>query len=341
MSRTNGRAPFGYKHGANGYYEIIESSAAIIRRIFDEYLKQTPIRQITRRLNEEGIKSSRGVNWDHSIVAHILKNKKYCGSENYQGIISEDIFLKAQELREKGFEKFKVPADKEDVWRHTYPFTSILICGQCGEKYTRAVNSSGKPCEKRVWKCSRYIKKGMKNCNNTSIPEKQLKESFVRTFNKLQRSKEKYLKNLERSTKGTYNNKELNILFEESLEMLREASNNRSDNIDEINKNTVIILQKKMEKLWRNIKFDELYYNNLKLKELLKKMPYRIKEFDEEIFKRIVEKIIALEPGIVQFYFINGAFIEEYYETKAVKERRKANGQKECSSNSSKNNSRG
>lgn len=55
--------------------------------------------------------------------------------------------------------------------------------------------------------------------------------------------------------------------------MLRQASNNRMANIDEINKNTVIILQEKMERLWRNIKFDELYYNNLKLKELLNKMP--------------------------------------------------------------------
>ncbi|MCD3255055.1 hypothetical protein [Clostridium botulinum] len=160
----------------------------------------------------------------------------------------------------------------------------------------------------------------------------------MKAFNKFQSNKEQYLKKLERSVKTTYNNKELNILFEESIEMLRQASNNRMVNIDEINKNTVIILQKKMQKLWKNIKFDELYYNNSKLRELLNKMPNRIKEFDEDIFKRTVEKIIALEPGIVQFHFINGAFIEEHYETKAVKERRKANGKKEYSGNSSQNN---
>ncbi|KOC32265.1 recombinase family protein [Clostridium botulinum] len=338
MPKTNGRPPFGYKNGLNGYYEIAEPAATVIRRIFDEYLKQTSIRQITRRLNEEGIKSSRGVNWDHSIVAYILKNKKYCGSENYKGIISEDIFLKVQELREKGFEKFKVPKEKEEVWKHIYPFTAIIICGKCGEKFTRAVNSSGKPWEKRVWRCNRYVKEGIKSCNNTSIPEKLLKEMFVKAFNKFQSNKEQYLKKLERSVKTTYNNKELNILFEESIEMLRQASNNRMVNIDEINKNTVIILQKKMQKLWKNIKFDELYYNNSKLRELLNKMPNRIKEFDEDIFKRTVEKIIALEPSIVQFHFINGAFIEEHYETKAVKERRKANGKKEYSGNSSQNN---
>lgn len=338
MAKTNGRPPFGYKNGLNGYYEIAEPAATVIRRIFDEYLQQTSIRQITRKLNEEGIKSSRGVNWDHSIVSYILKNKKYCGSENYKGIISEDIFLKVQELTEKGFEKFKVPEDKEDVWKHTYPFTAIIICGKCGEKYIRAVNGSGKPCEKRVWKCSRYLRKGMKNCDNTSIPEKMLKEMFVDTFNKLQSNKEQYIKSLERSAKVTYRNRELEIIFDESIEMLRQASNNRRANIDEINKNTGIILQKKMEKLWRNIKFDEYYYNNLKLKRLLNEMPNRIKEFDEDIFKRTVEKIIALKPGIVQFHFINGIFIEEYYETKAVKERRKANGQKEYSCNSSQNN---
>lgn len=341
MARTNGRPPFGYKYGDNGYYEIVEPFAAIIRRIFNEYLKQTPIRQITRKLNEEGIKSPKGVNWDHSIVTHILKNEKYCGSENYEGIINEDIFLKAQELREKGFEKFKVPAEKEAVWKHIYPFTSIIICGQCGENYIRTVNSSGKTCEKRVWKCKTYIKKGIANCSNTGIPEKMLKELFVIAFNKLQRSKDQYFKDLGGSAKASYNNRELEILFEESIEMLREASINRSANTNEINRNAVIILQKKMEKLWRRIEFDELYYNNLKLQELLNKMPFRLKEFDEDIFKRTVEKIISLEPGIIQFHFINGAFIEENYETKAVKERRKANGQKECCGNSSKNNTRG
>lgn len=35
MAKTNGRPPFGYKNGLNGYYEIAEPAATIIRRIFD------------------------------------------------------------------------------------------------------------------------------------------------------------------------------------------------------------------------------------------------------------------------------------------------------------------
>lgn len=337
MPKTNGRPPFGYKHGANGYYEIVETSAAVIRRIFNEYLKQKPIRQITRKLNEEGIKSSRGVKWDHSIVSHILKNKKYCGNENYAGIISEEVFLKAQELRKKRFEKSNVPLINEDVWKYNYPFTSIIICGQCGEKFIRAVNSSGKRCQKRTWRCRKYVKEGVGKCDNTSIPEKILEEAFYRAYNRLQRKKENYLKIIEGNKKVYAKNKELEILFDESIEMLREASINRSNNINEVNKNTIIILQKKMDKLWRKIEFDEIYYNNLRLKKLLEKMPYRLNKFDSQIFKIIVEKIVALKPGVVRFYFINGTFIEEYYETKAVRERRNANG-KEGSNNSSKNN---
>lgn len=72
-----------------------------------------------------------------------------------------------------------------------------------------------------------------------------------------------------------------------------------------------------------------------KLQELLNKISFRLKEFDEDIFKGAVEKIISLEPGIIQFHFINGAFIDENYETKVVKERRKDNGPKECCGNSS------
>lgn len=286
MAKTNGRPPFGYKHGSDGYFEIDEPHAAIIRRIYNEHLKQTSIRQICRSLNEEGIKSSRGVTWDHSVVTHILKNKIYCGSENIEGIISEEEFIKTQELRLKKFEKVSGPENKEDVWKYKYPFTSIIICGQCGEKYTRAVQGSGRRCERRVWKCKTYFKKGVSKCNNTCIPEKQLKEAFIRAFNKLQKFKEQFLEESGNVDKDSYNNKELDILFDESIEMLREASINRSPNIKEVNENAVILLQKKIEYIWNKVEFDEQYYNNIKLKERLNEMPFILEAFDEDIFKK-------------------------------------------------------
>lgn len=341
MPKTNSRPPFGYKHGENGFYEIVEPSAAIVRRIYNEYLKQTTVRQIARNLNEDGIKSPKGVNWDHSTTSYVLNNIKYCGNENYEGIISKDLFQKVQELRERGFDKFIAPEDKEDVWKHIYPFTSIIICGQCGEKYTRAVNSSGRRCETRIWRCKTYVKGGIAKCNNTNIPEKQLKELFVRAFNRLQIYKTQYLNVSKSSNKANADNRELEILFDESIRMLKEASINKSDNINEVKRSVIIILQKMMERLWSKTRFDEAYYNNLKLQEILIKTPDILKEFNPDIFRKTVKKIIALEPGVVQFYFINGSMIEEYYETKAVMERRQANGKKECSGDSSKAYTRG
>lgn len=194
MVKSGKRPPFGYKPLEDGVCRVNEPSATIVRRIYEDHLKEIYMRQIAKNFNAEGIKSPAGIEWEHSYIKVILKNKRYCGNENYEKVISEETFLRVQYIRENGFDKPKLPLLHEGVWEKRYSFTDIITCGHCGERYTRAVYCSGKPWQRRIWRCKGSLKKGECKCRNTDIPEKELKDLFVKAFNEVLRNKDKYLK---------------------------------------------------------------------------------------------------------------------------------------------------
>ncbi len=56
------------------------SKAAIVRRIYREYLAGITITRICRGLEEDGIPTKLGKKrWQHSVVSSILTNEKYTG----------------------------------------------------------------------------------------------------------------------------------------------------------------------------------------------------------------------------------------------------------------------
>jgi site-specific DNA recombinase len=80
------RAPYGYRRVARdgtgpARLEIFETEAAIVRRIYDDYLSGGhSIREIVRRLNADNIPTPTDrAQWWHSTVCRILTNEAYIG----------------------------------------------------------------------------------------------------------------------------------------------------------------------------------------------------------------------------------------------------------------------
>jgi len=79
--RSNGAAPYGYRHNAaSDELEVYEPEAQWVRLIFqwvaDEHLTYY---QIVRRLRELGVATKRGGTWREATVAYMLKNTTYVG----------------------------------------------------------------------------------------------------------------------------------------------------------------------------------------------------------------------------------------------------------------------
>lgn len=83
----NPRIPFGYKQVRNGRQltlEPDEETAPIVRMIFDTYANRvTGYNAITRKLNDMGIKTTRGYKFYPNTIRHMLENPVYIGTIVY------------------------------------------------------------------------------------------------------------------------------------------------------------------------------------------------------------------------------------------------------------------
>ena len=180
--------------------EIDLEEAAVVRRVFSEYLKGNGSPQIAMRLQEEGIPRRLGGAWTATAVREMLGNEKYTGdallqktySENHltkkilrnrgelpqyyaenthPAIIDHEMYEKVQALIAERREKTNV---QKDVTAR-YPFTSMIVCGCCGAHYNRRTRSSGRGTLQRItWQCVTYSTKGKKYCPAKQIPEETL-----------------------------------------------------------------------------------------------------------------------------------------------------------------------
>ena len=82
--------PYGYRI-KNGIAVVDEVDAERIKALYQEYIDCKSMRAASKKA---------GIDKTHSVIGRILKNKVYLGTVYYPQIIDEDIFAKAQEIRE-------------------------------------------------------------------------------------------------------------------------------------------------------------------------------------------------------------------------------------------------
>ena len=177
-----------------GQYVVIPDEAVIVKRIYAEFQEGKGTNAIAQGLNEDGIPTRFGEWWHPSVVAKILRNYTYTGNlllqrtfvenhitkknkinrgelpqyhveEAHEAIIDIDTFNRVQVELERRTEKYG-HAPKE---QKRYPFTGLLICGNCGKNYRRKVTAT-----QPVWICATYNTRGKKYCDSKQIPESTL-----------------------------------------------------------------------------------------------------------------------------------------------------------------------
>ena len=86
------KAPYGYRRLARSAegpprLEVYEPEAAVVRRIFDDYVAGGhSTREITRRLNADGVATPTGKRavWGTSTIGRLLRNEAYIGQRLLQ-----------------------------------------------------------------------------------------------------------------------------------------------------------------------------------------------------------------------------------------------------------------
>lgn len=173
----------------DGELKVDEKSAEIIRKIFNMYAYENiGIREISKRLESEGILNKNFKPYTFSTIKNIIENPKYkgyyCGhkyenldirygkktkilpenrvlkkDEKIPAIVSEDVWERANKLLGERSKKFSA---NETVKR--YPMSGKIFCGFDNAVYHRSVFG-----KKEVWICSDYKKYGKEKCGNFVI----------------------------------------------------------------------------------------------------------------------------------------------------------------------------
>lgn len=204
----------GYDKDENGRLVINEEQAAIVRRIFYEFMNGLNPDVIARRLREEGVPGCMGeVKWQTSTILGMLRNEKYMGDALLQKTYTVDYLTKKtvknngelEQVRVKGdhepiidpelWEAVQLELDRRQKYMQQYelrtmgrytdeqPFSCKVICGTCGKLFWRRTwyRSNG---SMKVWQCGqRYREKGVVGCTSANLTEKDLHRAFVMAWN--------------------------------------------------------------------------------------------------------------------------------------------------------------
>lgn len=203
--------PYGYRRvklpGEKGYtLEPHPEEAEVVRRIFERYLHHAGTKSIANELNDRGIPTRHGELWTYSTIANIVSNPVYMGKirrgwsrqqktlENgevkkrikrsgvygsypvYDGLhpalISEETFLRAQELRRE-----KTPAAKvKQDFALKNAFAGLMYCGVCGKRISRTTGSQKQGAAPRL-RCV-----NSRNCHNVSADYRVVEREIIQAL---------------------------------------------------------------------------------------------------------------------------------------------------------------
>ena len=183
----------GYRYDG-GTYHIEPTEAETVRLIFESYLDGMGATAIAKMLNDSTAVSRFGNGWGQRSIMQILQNYTYTGNLMLQKTFSENHLTKKKRYNQGELPMYHIQdsheaiiplaqfrAVQEEIRRRAekhsrphqnkgkYPFSGLLVCGNCGKHYVRKTTATG-----AVWICPTYSTKGKAACPSKRIPENTL-----------------------------------------------------------------------------------------------------------------------------------------------------------------------
>ena len=168
-----GHSTFGYKPEAGKKkakkIEVDPDTAPVVQRIFADYAKGKPLQVIANELNAQGIRTSRGKNWNINGLRWLLHNEAYTGLYRYADIVIEDgipaLITKAQfaEVQERFVlnkrRGSQIAAEMKDEDAPRYWLTGKLFCGHCKEAMQGVHGTSKTGAKHYYYSCAGHRRK--------------------------------------------------------------------------------------------------------------------------------------------------------------------------------------
>ena len=337
--------PYGYVR-KNGKIEIDNDRAAVVRRIFSDYLAGRSSHDIAATLTAENVPCRYGgTNWNAIAVRYTLANEKYTGNSLWQKYYTTDI-LPYRYLRNRGerpayyaehthapilpIEDFEAARRLMEIRKEQvtptqnipYPFRQKIRCGKCGTVFRRkGMNGI------IYWACMGHDSRGKQFCPVTQIPEETIQAAFLRLYHKLMLHGEAILTQLlsdlqtirERQLLWSVDVIELNKQISDINDQERMlAGMNKLGLVDPdifISQSNDLARQLRAVKQEKERQMedrdDDTIPRTRELLESLETMPEFLPAFDGEIFTDLMEQIVVVSNDCLRFRLRNGLELAE------------------------------
>ena len=206
----------GYDKGPDGGLVINKEQAAIVRRIYGDFLAGMSPYTIARKLTEDGIPSPAGKpRWNDLTIKRVLSNETYMGDKLLQKTYSNDFLDKTRRKNEgqvpqvyvEGCHEAIIPARtfrrvQEEIERRKNChasggniFSAKIFCGDCGQMYGPKIwHSKDTRYRRTVWQCNSKFKGH--RCKTLHLTEEEIQQGFIKAMNKLLTIRQEVIANL-------------------------------------------------------------------------------------------------------------------------------------------------
>lgn len=340
----------GYRKGEDGTPEIVPEEAKIVKLIYKMFVGGQSVNQIARYLTSQGIPTPRGkVNWQCSTIESILTNEKYKGDAILQKSFTVDFLNKKMKVNEGEVPQYYVtdshPAiiSKKD-WNSAQaemakrkakgkhqnslsPFSSKIICGDCGAYYGSKVWHSTDKYRRVIWRCNAKYD-GDRKCETPHLYESEIKQLFLKAVSELLSDRSALLEDCEalcsvlkdtaecdaKMEQLEAEMDEISVLTEQmisknaSIALSQEEYNRKYDGYTErFNKAKAQYDKLQREKVSRSFEADalECFMTEIRI------MPDLPITFSEKLWYAIIDHVTVYEDERLVFTFKNGKEITE------------------------------
>lgn len=326
----------GYTKDENKKLVIEPEEAAVVKRIYFEYLEGKSLRQIGDGLQESGILTAAGkAFWRPETIKKILQNEKYIGDallqktytvdflskkrvknngimpqyyveNSHEAIIPKELYMQVQEEMLRRANLKSGETNKKRVYSSKYALSGIVCCPKCGDVYRRIQwNNRGK--HSSVWRCCTRVENGPSACAADTIQEADLYEAVRFAINQTLSYKETFLpalkQNIEIVITGGYENEITAIdqkLEELQMELLKRvhAKQDYTDIADAIDD----LREEKQNVQLQDAEREGVKKRMEEMVAFLDEQPTEVEVYDENLVRKLIQKVtVEDEKFVVEF----------------------------------------
>lgn len=224
----------GYDTDEEGHLVVNRQQAKIVVRIYEEFMSGKTVDYIARIFKAEKIKNWDGkYNWQASTLDSMLRNEKYMGDAILQKSYTADFLSKRRVINDGSVQMYHIEEDHEpiidietweavqaelerrakyckDHFTNAYgqmseknPFYAKIICGNCGNIYSRVKYTTRAGTKITKWRCGSCNKAdGHKVCSNRYVTDETFTKLFVMSWNEIIEHLEDYQEKWEANIKS-------------------------------------------------------------------------------------------------------------------------------------------